>query len=51
MGILLTLLGLPLIGPLHGVAWVAAQVAEQAEREHNDPAVVRRELEELELRR
>ena len=51
MGIFLTLLGLPLTGPLQGVAWVAAQVAEQAERELNDPAIVRQKLEELELRR
>lgn len=51
MGVLMTLLTLPVLGPLRSLAWIAARVDEQARRELYDPDTVRRELEELELRR
>ena len=46
MGVLSGLFTLPL-APVRGVAWVAEQVLEQAEREYYDPGTIRRQLEEI----
>jgi len=43
MGLITGLLTLPL-APVRGVAWVAEQVAEEAEREMNDETRIRRQL-------
>jgi hypothetical protein len=48
MGLFTGLLTLPL-APVRGVAWVAQQVAEEADRQLYDESVIRRELFELEL--
>lgn len=48
MGLITGLLTLPL-APVRGVAWVGEQVAQEAERELDDEARVRRELAQLEL--
>ncbi|GCD89270.1 gas vesicle protein GvpG [Nocardioides sp. LS1] len=51
MGLITGLLTLPL-APVRGTIWVAEQVLEEAERQHYDPARIRRELEDVEeLRR
>jgi len=51
MGLISGLLTLPL-APVRGTVWVAEQVLEEAERQHYDPARIRRELEDVdELRR
>ena len=47
MGLIKGLLTLPL-APVRGTVWVAEQVQEEAERQYYDPAVIRRELEEVE---
>lgn len=49
MGLIGALLRLP-AAPVQGTAWVLRQVVEAAEREFYDPAVVQRELAELEGR-
>jgi hypothetical protein len=46
MGLLTALLTAPL-APVRGVAWVADQLAEAADREVNDPAAIRARLAEL----
>ena len=46
MGLLSGLLMLPL-APLRGTIWVAEQVATEADRQLNDPARIRRQLEEV----
>lgn len=46
----MTLLTLPVLGPLQAVAWIGARVADQADRELYDAESVRRQLEELQLR-
>jgi hypothetical protein len=43
MGLITGLLTLPL-APVRGVAWVAEQVAEEAEREMNDETRIKRQL-------
>lgn len=48
MGLFTGLLTLPL-APVRGVAWVAEQVVEEAERQLYDEGAIRRELLELEL--
>ena len=48
MGLITGLLTLPL-APVRGVAWVAEQVAEEAERELDQETRLRRELGSLEL--
>jgi hypothetical protein len=48
MGLFTGLLTLPL-APVRGVAWVAEQVVEEAERELYDEGNIRRQLLELEL--
>ena len=47
MGLIGELLMLPMT-PVRGSAWVLRQVVAEAERQFYDPAVVRRELAELE---
>jgi hypothetical protein len=46
MGLITGLLTLPL-APVRGTIWVAEQIQEEAERQYYDPAVIRRELEEV----
>ncbi|APX32360.1 c-type cytochrome biogenesis protein CcmI [Brachybacterium sp. P6-10-X1] len=46
MGILSGLLTLPL-APIRGTVWVAEQVRDEAEREFYDPAVIRRQLDQI----
>ena len=48
MGPLASLLGLPLTGPLGGLAWLARRVAEAAEQEMSDPARIEAALLALE---
>lgn len=48
MGLFTGLLTLPL-APVRGVAWVAEQVVEEAERQLYDEANIRREMLQLEL--
>ena len=51
MGLFTGLLTLPL-APVRGTVWVAEQVLEEAERQFYDPAVIRRQLEQVdEMRR
>lgn len=49
MGLIRELLLLP-AAPVRGTFWVIQQVVDEAERQHNDPATVQRELAELEDR-
>lgn len=46
MGILSGLLTLPL-APIRWTVWVAEQVRDEAEREYYDPAVIRRQLDQI----
>jgi hypothetical protein len=46
MGLLTGLLSLPL-APVRGVVWVAEQMKQHAEQEHYDPAVIRRQMEDV----
>ncbi len=48
MGILTSLLGLPVSGPMKGSLWVARKIHEATEQKMNDPGEIRRELERLE---
>jgi len=50
MGLVSGLLGLPLL-PLRGTVAVAEQIRKQAEEEFYDPAVIRRQLEDVDRRR
>ncbi|MEU4550254.1 gas vesicle protein GvpG [Nonomuraea dietziae] len=50
MGLITSLLGLPL-APLKGLIRLAELIQDEAERQLRDPAVVRRELEEIETAR
>lgn len=45
---LLKLLSLPFTAPVHGAAWLAHEIHEAAERDLNDPARLRAELNRLE---
>ncbi|MBW0107077.1 gas vesicle protein GvpG [Pseudonocardia sp. KRD291] len=47
MGLFTGLLGLPL-APLRGVLWVAEQLEAEADRQMNDPAVIRQKIDEVE---
>lgn len=47
MGLFTGLLGLPL-APLRGVVWVAEQLEAEADRQMNDPAVLRAKIDEVE---
>jgi cytochrome c-type biogenesis protein CcmH/NrfG len=49
MGILRSLLTLPVTGPLQGALWVAGRIHEAADRELSDPVAIRRALRELEI--
>ncbi|MGN6129515.1 MAG: gas vesicle protein GvpG [Nocardioidaceae bacterium] len=46
MGLFTGLLTLPL-APVRGTVWVAEQVLDEAERQFYDPAVIRRQLEQV----
>jgi len=48
MGLLRTLISMPVVGPLRGTAWIAGKINEAAERELNDPAAIRKALATLE---
>lgn len=48
MGILRSLLALPVAGPMRGSLWVAGKIAEAAENHLNDPRAIRRELQRME---
>jgi hypothetical protein len=50
MGLITGLLTLPL-APVRGVAWIGEQVADQASRELDSEARIRRELGRLEVER
>jgi hypothetical protein len=50
MGLIVSLLTLPL-APVRGVAWVAEQVLEEAERQWRDPHVIQAALLDVEERR
>ena len=50
MGLLSTLLTLPVSGPVKGALWTVGKVVEAAEAEFYDPAAIRRELAALERR-
>ncbi|MEM7034555.1 MAG: gas vesicle protein GvpG [Chloroflexota bacterium] len=49
MGILTTLLTLPVSGPVKGVGWLAEQILEQAESELYNEELVRNQLIQLEI--
>lgn len=48
MGLLRSLLGLPVTAPVSGTLWVARKIQESAEAELNDPATLRKALADLE---
>ncbi len=48
MGVLGSSFGLPLMGPLRGLTWLAQQIADAASREMVDPARIEAELLALE---
>ena len=50
MGLITGLLTLPL-APVRGVAWIAEQVRQEAERQLNDPAAVQDALDDVQARR
>jgi hypothetical protein len=50
MGLVRKLLTLPVSGPADGVLWLAARVAEAADAQRNDPALLRAALVEAEAR-
>lgn len=50
MGLLTTLLTLPVSGPLKSVMWVAQKIHETAEAEFNNPAAIKAALAALEAR-
>ena len=50
MGLLTSLLTLPVTGPIRGAAWVMQQVHEAAEAEFYDPGHIKRALVALERR-
>jgi chorismate mutase len=50
MGLITGLLTLPL-APVRGIAWIAEQVRQEAERQWNDPAAVQEALADVQARR
>lgn len=48
MGLLRSILALPIKAPVSGPLWIARQIAEAAEKERNDPARLRAALREAE---
>ncbi|ODM43531.1 gas vesicle protein GvpG [Cereibacter johrii] len=48
MGLLTSLLTLPVRGPFDGTLWIAARIGEAAEQSWNDPAALRAALVEAE---
>ena len=49
MGLLRSLLLLPIKGPMDGALWVTEKLVEAAEAEVNNPAALRKSLQALEL--
>jgi chorismate mutase len=50
MGLITGLLTLPL-APVRGIAWIAEQVRQEAERQWNDPAAIQEALADVQARR
>ncbi len=50
MGLLTTLIGWPVLGPLKGAQWAIEQVHDAAYKELYDPAAIKRQLIALEAR-
>ena len=50
MGLITGLLTLPL-APVRGIAWIAEQVRQEAERQWNDPGAVQEALADVQARR
>ena len=50
MGLITGLLTLP-FAPVKGVAWIAEQVRQEAERQWNDPAAIQDALDDVQARR
>ena len=50
MGILLDIIGFPVMGPIKGLLWIAEKIEEQADSQMYNADNVRGELMELELR-
>lgn len=48
MGLLKSLILLPVKGPMDGALWVTKKINEAAEKEFNDPAMLRKTLQALE---
>ena len=48
MGLLRSLLSMPVKGPIDGTLWVARQIQDAADKELNDPAALRKALAALE---
>ncbi len=48
MGLLTTLLTLPVSGPMKAALWVSDEVRKMAEAEYSDPKFIRKQLELLE---
>ena len=48
MGFFTELLLLPL-APVRGVAWVGEKIADQVDHQMNDPAVIRAQIDELDV--
>jgi hypothetical protein len=48
MGLLSTLLGVPVTGPINGTGWVLRKLYETAHEEFYDPASIKRQLVALE---
>lgn len=50
MGLLSSLIGLPVL-PARAAIWIAEQVAEEADRQLHDPALIMRELDQVDQMR
>ena len=48
MGLLSTLVLMPIKGPMDGAVWVAKKIDESVQQERNDPASIRKALASLE---
>lgn len=48
MGLIKSLLTLPVAGPIKSTTWIAGKIHEAAETEYNDPGMIRRSLTSLE---
>lgn len=50
MGLLKTLIGWPVLGPVNGAKWAITQVHDAAYKELYDPSAIKRQLIDLEAR-